>query len=98
MSTSVKLAEEDKKKLDKLQALVTLRSGRKLTQQELLSALIKDALAKSDEFAEVISGLKLPMNDEEFSRVRALASDWGVETRSEEIDEILYGPRKRKAA
>ncbi len=94
MSTSVKLDEKDKRKLDKLQALLTLSSGRKLTQQELLSALIREALAKSDEMAEAVSGPRLPVEDEAFGRVRSLATDWGVETRSQELDKFLYGKRK----
>jgi hypothetical protein len=37
------------------------------------------------------------MSDEEFGKVLSLSEDWGVETRSEEIDKVLYGGDKRKA-
>ena len=96
MSTSVKIAEADKEKLEKLQALVTLKLGEKMTQQELLARLIQDALTKGDEFVESVKP-NVPMSDEEFRRVLSLAEDWGVETRSEEIDQVLYGGGRTKA-
>jgi hypothetical protein len=97
VSTSVKLAEDDKEKLEKLQALVTLKLGGKMTQQELLARLIQDALTKIDEFIESVKP-SVPMGDEEFGRVLSLSEDWGVETRSDEIDKILYGGDRRKAS
>jgi len=96
MSTSVKLAVDDKERLEKLQALVTLKLGEKMTQQELLARLIRDALTRGDEFIESVKP-NVPMSDEEFGKVLSLSEDWGVETRSEEIDQVLYGGGSRKA-
>ncbi len=90
MPTSVKLAHGDKEKLDKLQALITLKLGEKMTQQELLAMLIRDALTRGDEFLESVRP-NVPMSDEEFGRVLSLSEDWGVETTSEESDKVLYG-------
>jgi hypothetical protein len=95
MSTSVKLDEEDKAKLEKLQALLTLKHGRKVTQQELLSGLIGSALEKDEETAQLFFGADKPMSDKEFSKTLALVSDWGVEDASQKIDEYLYGSRGR---
>jgi hypothetical protein len=96
MSTSVKLAEDDKERLEKLQALVTLKLGEKMTQQELLARLIQDALTRGDEFIDSVKP-NVPMNDEEFGKVLSLSEDWGVETSSEEIDKVLYSGDRRKA-
>jgi len=43
MSTSVKLAEEDKERLEKLRAIISLKLGKRMTRQELLARLIRDA-------------------------------------------------------
>lgn len=95
MSTSVKLSEEDKEKLEKLQALVTLKAGGKVTQQEILSALIGEALARGDEFLGKAFKPNIPMPDEEFKKVLSLTEDWGVETGWKEMDKLLYGAAKR---
>jgi hypothetical protein len=95
MSTSVKLAEDDKEKLEKLQALVTLKLGEKMTQQELLARLIQDALTRGDEFIESVKP-SVPMGDEEFGKVLSLLENWGVETRWEEIDQVIYSGKKSK--
>jgi len=96
MSTSVKLSEEDKQKLEKLQALVTLKAGGRVTQQEILSALIGEALARGDEFLGKAFKPNIPMPDEEFKRVLSLTEDWGVETNWREVDKLLYGAAKRE--
>jgi len=95
MSTSVKLSEKDKEKLEKLQALVTLKAGEKVTQQELLSTLIREALAKDDEIVKKMFKTKIPISDQEYERILALVEDWGIETSWEEIDQILYGVETR---
>ncbi|MHA1582555.1 MAG: hypothetical protein ACTSYM_08730 [Candidatus Baldrarchaeia archaeon] len=41
MSTFVKINLEGKKKLEELQAMLTLKLGRKIPQHEILDALIK---------------------------------------------------------
>ena len=96
MATTVKLDPEAKRRLEKLQAMITVKSGKKLTQQELLDLLIKDGLQRSDEFAEEASGPGLPMADSRYEKLLSLASDWGVETSWEDIDEVLYGKKERE--
>lgn len=96
MSTSVKLSEKDKEKLEKLQALVTLKAGEKVTQQELLSTLIREALAKDDEFVKKMVKTNIPMSDQEYERILTLVEDWGVETSWEEIDQTLYGSETKR--
>ncbi len=96
MSTSVKLEDKDKAKLEKLQALLTLKGGRKVTQQELLSKLIDSALERDEETVKLVFGMEQPMSDEQFKRVLDLVEDWGVEDASVRIDEYLYGSKKRR--
>ncbi len=98
MSTSVKIDKEDKEKLDQLQALVTLRARRKTTQQEVLSALIGEAYARGDEFAEKLARDVAPMPDREYEKILSLVEDWGVKTSWTDVDEMLYGSKKRREA
>ncbi len=96
MSTSVKISEEDKKKLEKLQALVTLKAGAKIAQQELLSRLISEAMERGDDFVEKVFKASIPLSDDEYEKVLSLVEDWGVETSWAEVDQSLYGTRDKK--
>jgi hypothetical protein len=96
MSTSVKVSRADKAKLDKLQALVTLKSEGKITQQEILSALIEDAIRSGDQFAERVVVQDAPIPDEQYEKVLSLVEDWGVETSWKDVDRVLYGRKKRR--
>ena len=94
MHTSVKISEEDKRKLEKLQALLTLEGEGKASQQSILSAIIDFAYDGREELLRRISGVKLPLSDKEFDNLLNLTDDWSIETRAEEIDRYLYGSTK----
>lgn len=93
----MRLRDQDKEKLEKLKALVTLYTGRKVTQEELLGVLLNDALARGENFPLEVLGEKFPLSDREFQKMKGLISDWGVETSWREIDELLYNPPKRRS-
>lgn len=78
MSTSVKLSAADKRRLENLQALVTLKAGQKVTQQELLSTLIREALERGDEFVDKMLKTEIPMPDQGYERILSLVEDWGL--------------------
>ena len=96
MGTTVRLREEDKEKLERLRAMATLSSGRKISQERLLGALLDDALSHGESFLAESFGGSRPLSEKEFERVLSLVSDWGVETSSDEIDEVLYGRAIRR--
>ena len=87
MSTSIKVRGEDKKDFDRLQSELTLRFGKKITQQELFSRIIELVEDAKEVF---ITGVYLPLSEGEIEDFRKLQSDWGIVTSEEEIDEILY--------
>ena len=93
-TTTVKVDEADKQKLEKLQALITLK-GKKVTQQELLSTLITDAIERSDELVDRVLKDTVPMSNEDFQRILSLSEDWGFKSRWQDIDETLYGRKTR---
>jgi hypothetical protein len=94
--TSVKLREDDKKKLEKLRALATLKTAKKITQEDLLSKLITGALAEGDKFVDRVFEDTVPIPDEKFKKISALSKDWNVKTSWEEIDEAVYGSFRAK--
>ena len=85
MSTSIKVRAKDKKEFERLQSELSLRFGKKLTQQELLSRIIELVKNSKEDFIHVDI---LPLSEEEIEKIRKLQSDWGVETIEEEIDDI----------
>ena len=55
MSTSVKMSKEGKDALDILQAKILLASGKKISQQELLDLLVKQANQEEKELIKKLS-------------------------------------------
>jgi hypothetical protein len=90
-TTSVKLTEDDKRKLEKLQALVTVKTSKKVTQQEILSKLISKATKEVDTFVDETFENTVPMPDDAYQRMLSLTSDWGVKTKWQDIDKAIYG-------
>ncbi|MHA1722388.1 MAG: hypothetical protein ACTSXW_04830 [Candidatus Baldrarchaeia archaeon] len=90
MSTSVKINLESKKKLEELQAMLTLKLGRKIPQHEILDALIKLGSSNVDELVKHFSGVELPLPQEKVAKILSLPCDWGVKTSEEDINKILY--------
>lgn len=91
MATSVKMDERTKSRLEELQAEIKLRTGKKVTQQEVLEQLVDGAFESKSAFIDSFREHKLPLSEEEKEAFFSGTSDWGVETTEEEIDEILYG-------
>jgi hypothetical protein len=89
MSENIKVKEKDKRLFDMLQAEFTLKTGRRVTQQELFSRIVEFARSRKEDFFGRL--LKLPLSEKEIGKLRGLQSDWGVVTREREIDRTLYG-------
>ena len=92
MSENIKIHEKDKQIFDMLQAELTFKTGKKITQQELFSRLIEFVRAGKDNFFGSVS--KLPLSEKEKRKIRSLQWDMGVETSEEEIDLIVYGAKR----
>ncbi|MBM4250128.1 MAG: hypothetical protein FJ149_12045 [Euryarchaeota archaeon] len=86
MATSIKIRERDKRRLDRLQGELTVRHGRKVSQQELLSLLLNLA---DKEKRRLLADATRPMSKREIASLKRLCVDTGVETREEEIDRVL---------
>lgn len=91
MATAVKMDEEAKSQLEELQAEIKLRTGKKMTQQEILSCLLEDAYESKSDFVDSFRETKVPLSEAEIERMNEGTFDSGTETHEEDIDDILYG-------
>lgn len=89
MSTTVRIRDEDKRRLDRLQAKITLETGEKPSLEEVLHRLVE--LGDKREAELVFQDSPPNLTEEEKDRALAATHDLGTRTREEDIDEILYG-------
>jgi len=95
VSTSVKISGDAKRLLDSLQAKLILGTGRRVSQQELLDEVVKFPKEREEEIVRRLAGVMLPLSRREIEALMRVPTDWGLETREEEIDQVLYGRRRR---
>lgn len=88
MATSVKVRDEDKRRLDRLQGEIMVRRGRKVSQQDIVAWLLRLGEARPDEFADEYDR---PMTEKEIAALMRLPVRTGIRTREEDIDRVLYG-------
>jgi len=91
MAKAVKVESEAKSRLEELQAEIRLRTGQKVTQQELLSRLIEEAYESHEELIESFKESVVPLSEEEVEAMKEGRFDSGADTEESDIDEILYG-------
>jgi len=91
MYTSVKITSETKKKLEKLQALLTLTLGEKIALQEIMDVIIDKSLKDLDSIVQHFSKRK-KLSEKDIQKILSeIPMDLDVETSEEDIDKALYG-------
>ena len=91
MATAVKMDEDTKSKLEELQAEIKLKTGKKVTQQEMLARLVESVVESRSEFIGSFRESALSLSDGEIEQFNQGRIASGVETNEEDIDDILYG-------
>jgi hypothetical protein len=91
MVTAVKVEEEAKSRLEELQAEIRLRTGERVTQQDLLTRLIDDAYESREAVIDSFREETVPLSASERETMRRGRFSSGVETDEEDIDDVLYG-------
>lgn len=91
MATAVKMDKEAKSKLEELQAEIKLKTGKKVTQQEILEHLIESAIQSRTEFIDSFRDGTDALSAPEIEQFNKGMISSGVETDEDDIDEILYG-------
>lgn len=96
MSTTVRIRDEDKRRLDALQARLTLDGGERLPLEEVLARALRVAAAHRGELLEADRAPKLDAAAVE--RLLSLSFDFGFETDESTIDHELYGIDRGRSA
>lgn len=91
MATAVKMDKETKSLLEELQAEIKLKTGTKVTQQELLAHLVKSAVESRAEFVDSFRDSPTGLSDDDVEAFNDGQISSGVETAEEDLDDILYG-------
>lgn len=89
MSENIKVRKEDKKLLDLLQAEFTLKTGEKVSQQNLFSKIVEYLQHTKEDFLG--KSTNLPLSEKQIKKLKQVQKDWKVKTREEDIDRLLYG-------
>jgi hypothetical protein len=90
MATSVKMDEDTKSRLERLQAEIRLATGRRVTQQEILSRLVMRAIDSKDDLVESFREERVPVSDDDREAFHRGTVSSGKSTAEDDIDEILY--------
>lgn len=91
MATVIKVDEDAKSRLEELQAEIRLRTGKRVTQQDLLTRLIDTAYESREDVIDSFRESSVPLTDEEKQAMQQGRIASGVETDEEDTDDILYG-------
>lgn len=92
MATTVRIQDGDKAVLDALQARYVLATGRRISLDDLLHRIVQLAEEHADSI--VLEDEAPRLTAEEVKAFRRGASDWGVVTREDDIDRVLYGGKE----
>ncbi|GAB7010700.1 hypothetical protein JCM31271_26430 [Halorubrum trueperi] len=82
--------EKAKSKLEELQAEIKLKTGKKVTQQEILTQLIESAVDARTEFINSFRDGSTSLSESEVQQFNEGRIAPGVETDEGDIDDILY--------
>jgi hypothetical protein len=91
MVTAAMMDEETKPKLEGLRAEIKLKTGRKVTQREVLARLVESAVESRSAFVDSFWDAPVSLSEEEVAQFNEGAISSGVETDEEDIDDVLYG-------
>jgi len=91
MTTSVKMDDETKSRIERLQAEIRLETGKRATQQEILARLVERATDSKAELIDSFRDERVPVSDTEREAFHEGMVSSGVSTTEEDIDDVLYG-------
>jgi predicted transcriptional regulator len=91
MVASVKMDDDTKARLERLQAEVRLQTGTRVTQQKLLARLVEEAIESKADFVDSFREERVPLADAEREAFHEGMVSSRVTTSEEDIDDVLYG-------
>lgn len=90
MTTSIKIEDTKKEKLDKFLASLLLQEGVKITLQEAIGLMVDYALENEEAIIKRLKELP-PLEDDPAWRALENPKHWGMKDSAKRIDEFLYG-------
>ncbi len=90
MSTSIKVGEKTKSKIEDLQAHIKLETGKKVTQEELLEKIVKYSISNKKELIDLFREKTVPYSEEQIEEFHEGISSSGEKLTEKDIDEIIY--------
>lgn len=91
MATSVKMDDSTKSRLERLQAEIRLKTGTRVTQQEILARLVERAIESKAELIDSFREERVPLSEAGRQAFHGGMVSSGVETDEEDVDDVLYG-------
>lgn len=91
MATSVKMDDDTKSRLERLQAEIRLKTGKRVTQQEILARLVERAIDSKADLIDSFREKHVPLAQPEREQFHEGMVSSGATTAEEDIDDILYG-------
>lgn len=91
MTTSVKMDDDTKSRLERLQAEIRLKTGRRVTQQEILARLVERAIESKADLVDSFREARVPLSESKREAFHDGMVSSGVTTSEEDIDDVLYG-------
>ena len=91
MATSVKMDDDTKSRLERLQAEIRLKTGSRVTQQDILARLVEHAIESKADLIDSFREKRVPLGESERENFHEKMVSSGVTTAEEDIDDVLYG-------
>jgi hypothetical protein len=90
MATSVKMDDDTKSRLERLQAEIRLQTGARVTQQEILARLVERAIESKADLVDSFRENCVPLSESERGAFHEGMVSSGVTTTEDDIDDVLY--------
>lgn len=91
MATSVKMDEDTKSRLERLQAEIRLKTGERVTQQEILKRLVEHAIESKSDLIDSFREERVPVSEDDHAAFHDGMVASGERTTEDDVDDILYG-------
>lgn len=91
MTTSVKMDDDTKSRLERLQAEIRLKTGERVTQQEILARLVERAIESKADLLDSFREERVPVSETDREAFHHEMVSSGTSTDEDDIDDVLYG-------
>ncbi|RLM89707.1 hypothetical protein D3D02_07505 [Halobellus sp. Atlit-38R] len=83
--------DDTKSRLERLQAEIRLKTGERVTQQEILSRLVERAIESKADLVDSFREQRVPVSETDREAFHDEMVSSGTSTGEDDIDDVLYG-------